>query len=167
VNGVWRFSESFDGTRAWYLEKSGPGPKEATGRALAAQRWAGVLLDHLQPLDRLKQLGCVLQDCGLAPTARGETLRAVQVSMSGDFAETVFIDDQGRIAAYHMDLPEAGDDEQELEVCVDEWGRHDGLVHPVRATVLDRDTGRATAEIVVTSASWEPYSEAVFSLSAN
>ena len=84
--------------------------------------------------------------------------------MLDHFAETVFIDQRGRIVAHHWDLPEAGDEEQELEVCVDEWGQHDGLAHPVRSTVLDRNTGENVAEIIVTDVCLEPYSEEVFSL---
>jgi hypothetical protein len=167
VNGVWRYSESFDGTRAWYLDKDHRKPTQATGRALAAQRWAGTLLDHLQPLKQLTRLGCKLKDCGLQPTARGQRLRAVQISMLDYFAETVFIDERGRIVAHHWDLPEAGDEEQELEVCLDEWGQHDGLVHPVRSTVLDRDTGGTIAEIFVTDVRLEPYLGEVFKLFAD
>lgn len=167
VNGKWRFSEAFDGSRAWYLDKDHQKPTEATGRALAADRWAGTLLDHMQPLNHLKRLGCTLKDCGLQSTARGQRLPAVQISMLDDFAETVFIDERGRIVAHHLDLPEAGDEEQELEVCVDEWGQHDGLVHPVRSTVLDRNTGETVAEIIVTDVCLEPYLEEVFNLSAD
>ena len=50
ADGNWRFSEGFDGKRAWYRDKSHLDRAEATGRALAAYRWAGTLLDHLQPL---------------------------------------------------------------------------------------------------------------------
>jgi len=167
VNGVWRFSESFDGTRAWYLDKDHLKPTEATGRALSAQRWAGTLLDHLQPLKQLTRLGCTLKDCGLQSTARGQWLPSVQISMLDYFAETVFIDERGRIVAHHWDLPEAGDEEREEEVCVDEWGQHDGLVHPVRSTVLDRDTGETVAEIIVTDVCFEPYLGEVFNLSAD
>ncbi len=167
MNGVWRFSEAFDGTRAWYLDKNHRDPTEATGRALAAHRWAGTRLDHMQPLKQLKRLGCTLKDCGLQSTARGQSLRAVQISMLNYFAETVFIDELGRIVAHHWDLPEAGDEEQELEVCVDEWGQHNGLVHPVRSTVLDRNTGGTVAEIIVTDVCSEPYLEKVFNLSAD
>lgn len=167
INGVWRFSEAFDGTRAWYLDKDHPVPAEATGRALAALRWEGTQLDHMQPLKQLKRLGCTLKDCGLQSTARGQSLRAVQISMLDYFAETVFIDEFGRIVAHHWDLPEADDEEQDLEVCVDEWGQHDGLVHAVRSTVLDRIDGGTLAEIIVTDVCWEPYSEDVFNLSAD
>jgi hypothetical protein len=83
------------------------------------------------------------------------------------FAETVFIDEAGRIAAHHLDLPAAGDDERELEVCVDEWGQHDGLVHPVRSTVLDRITGESVAQIIVTDVRLEPCLAEVFNLSAD
>jgi hypothetical protein len=150
VNGEWRYSESFDGTRAWYLDKDHRNPTKATGRALAAQRWAGTLLDHMQPLKQLQRLGCMLKDCGPQSTARGQQFPTVQISMLDYFAETVFIDEIGRIVAHHWDLPEAGDEDQELEVCVDEWDQHDGLVHPVRSTVLDRNTGGTVAEIIVT-----------------
>ena len=165
VNGAWRYSESYDGTRTWYLDKDHRDPTEATGRALAAQRWAGTLLDHMQPLKQLKSLGCTLKDCGLQSTARGQRLPTIQILMLDYFAETVFIDERGRIVAHHWDLPEAGDEEQELEVSVDEWGQHDGLVHPVRSTVLDRNTGETVAEIIVTDVRIEPYLAEVFNLS--
>lgn len=84
-----------------------------------------------------------------------------------NYAETVFIDDRGRIVAHHWDLPEAGDEEQELEVCVDEWGGHDGLVHPVRSTVLDRNRGVTVAEIIVTDECLETCVPAVFDLTAD
>jgi len=83
------------------------------------------------------------------------------------FAETIFLDDRARIVAHCLDLPEAGEDEQELEVCVDEWGQHDGLVHPVRSTVLDRNTGETVAEIIVTDVRVEPYVKEVFNLTAD
>jgi hypothetical protein len=101
VNGAWRYSESFDGSRAWYLDKDHRDPTKATGRALAAQRWAGTLLDHMQPLKHLTRLGCTLKDCSLQSTARGQWLPAVQISMLDYFAETVFIDEGGRIVAHH------------------------------------------------------------------
>jgi hypothetical protein len=164
VDGAWRFSEAFDGARAWYLDTDHRDPTEATGRALAAHRWAGIRLDHMQPLERLTRLGCALKDCGRRLTARGQSLRAIRISLLDDFAETVFIDELGRIVAHHWDLPEAGDEEQELEVCVDEWGRHEGLVHPVRSTVLDRVTGGTVAEIIVTDVRSEPYSAGIFDL---
>jgi len=166
VNGKWRYSESFDGTRAWYLDKDHRQPTEATGHALAAQRWAGALLDHMQPLKQMQRLGCTLKDRGIQFTARGQSFRAVQISMLDHFAETIFIDELGRIVAHHWDLPEAGKDEPELEVCVDEWGKHEGLVHPIRSTVLDRNTGETIAEIIVTDVCLEPYLGEVFNLSA-
>ena len=167
VDDAWRFSEAFDGARAWYRDKSHRDPAEATGLALAALRWAGIRLDHMRPLKQLKHLGCTLQDCGLRSTVRGQLLPAVQISMLDYFAETVFIDEAGRIAAHHLDLPAAGDDEREMEVCVDEWGQHDGLVHPVRSTVLDRITGESVAQIIVTDVRLEPYLAEVFNLSVD
>lgn len=167
VDGAWRFSEAFDGTRAWFLDKNHPDPTEATGLALAVHRWAGTRLDHMQPLKHLTRRGCTLRDCGLQSTVRGHLLPAVQVSMLDYFTETVFIDEAGRIAAHHLDLPAAGDEEREMEVCVDEWGQHDGLVHPVRSIVIDRNTGGTVAEIIVTDVCLEAYAPGVFNLTTN
>lgn len=167
VNGLWRFSEAFDGEGAWYRDKDHWNPMLATGRALAAHRWAGTRLDHLQPLEQLKRLGCMLKDCGLQLTADGRSLRAIQVSMLDYFAETIFIDDRARVVAHRWDLPEAGEDGQELEVGVDEWGQHEGLVHPVRSTVLDRNSGETVAEIIVTDVRLERYTRGVFNLTAD
>ena len=167
VDGVWRFSEGFDGAHAWFRDKNHPNPTEATGRASAAHRWAGTLLDHLRPLKRLKTLGCTLRDCGVQSTVRGQRHRAVQIAMLDYFAETVFIDEDGRIIAHHWDLPPAEEEDRELEVCVDDWGEYDRLIHPVRSTVLDRANGGTVAEIVVTTGCVEPYVGAVFDLSAD
>lgn len=166
VDGEWRFAESFDGTIAWYQDRNDPIPKKSTARALASQRWSGTKLDYMRPLDDLPRLGCTLRDCGLVPTARDEPLPAVQIATNDPFAETLFIDDAGRIAAYHMDLPEAGEEEQELELCVDEWGRHDGIVLPVRSTVIDRDTRETVVEVIVSAVRLEPFREDVFNLTA-
>ena len=165
VDGKWRFSESYDGTRAWYRDKNHHDPTEATGRALAFHRWSGNRLDHLRPLAQLAQSGCTLKDGGVQSTVKRLRLPTIQISMLDDFAETVFIDGNGRIAAHHLDLAVAEDEDRELEVCVDEWSQSDGLVHPVRSTVLDRNSGETFAEIIVTDASMEPYSPQVFDLS--
>ena len=167
VNGAWRFSEGFDGTRAWYRDKAHPHSTEATGRALAGHHWAGTLLDHLRPIKQLKRLGCTLKDCGMQSTARGHRHRAVQISMLDYFAETVFIDEDGRIVAHHWDLPPADEDERELEVCVDNWGQHDGLAYPLHSTVLDRGNQDAVVEIFVTGACLEPCVAAIYNLSAD
>lgn len=142
-------------------------PIQATGRALAAERWSGALLDHMRPLEQLKRLGCTLEDRGLQSTTDGRQLPAVQVSMLDDFAETIFLDDRARIVAHRWDVPEAGEDEHELEVRVDQWGQYDGLVHPVRSTVLHRNTGETVAEIIVTDARFESYVREVFDLTAD
>lgn len=167
VDGAWRFSESFDGECAWYRDKSHPTPTLATGLALAAYRWTGVRLDHLQPLERLTRLGCRLEGRGFRSTGDGQSCRAIQISMLDQFAETVFLDGHGRIVAHHVDLPEAGEEERKLEVLVREWGEHQGLVHPVRSTVLDRTSGEMVAVILVTAVHFEPYRPEVFDLTAD
>ena len=163
VDGGWRFSESFDGERAWYRDARHPTPTLATGIALDAYRWTGTRLDHLQPLDALPALGCTVEDAGRQTTHDGTAWRAVRLAM-GRFVETLYLDEQGRIAAHHVDLPEADDDERDLEARVRAWGEHDGLVHPVRTTVLDRRTGETVAEVVVAEAAFEPYDFDVFTL---
>ena len=120
VDGQWRFSESFDGERAWYRDKDHSSPTLAT-RALAFYRWTGTRLDYLQPLTHMVRLGCTLEDRGIQSTADGQLLPAIQIAMLDQFAETVFLDEKGRIVAHHLDLPEAGEEERELEVLIREW----------------------------------------------
>ncbi len=165
VDGEWRFSEAYDGARGWVRSRDDPGPTEAV-RALADYRWSGIRLDHLQPLEVLRNLGCMLSDAGMQPTTRGDRLQAVQIAL-GEFAETVLLDEAGRVAGHRLDLPEVDEEEQELEILVDDWGDHEGLVHPARSTVLDRKTGEAFAEVVVIGARFEPYSLEVFRLDAD
>jgi hypothetical protein len=167
VDGAWRFSEAFDGTQSWYRDRNHPDPTEATGSALAAHRWAGARLDHQRPLKHMTGRGCTLRDCGLQSSARGRLFPAVQISMLDHFAETVFIDAAGRIAGHRLDLPAAGDEERELEVCVEEWGLHEGLVHPVRSTVIDRATGEAIAEIILQDVRFDSFAAGVFNLTSD
>ena len=165
VNGAWRFSESHDGTRAWVRDRENPGPTEAM-RALFAYRWSGVRLDHLRPLAELQGLGCTVEHAGRQHNVRRVVFDAVRIAL-GEFAETVFLDDDGRVVGHRLDLPEADEDERQIELLIEEWGSHDGLVHPVRSTALDRRTGEAFAEIVVSAARFEPYSPEVFDLRAD
>ncbi len=164
VDGAWRFSESFDGARAWYRDGRHPTPTPATGIALEAYRWTATRLDHLQPLDALPALGCTVEDAGRQKTHDGTGWRAMRIGMGGRFVEMVYLDEHGRIAAHHLEVPEAAEDERDLEARVREWGEHDGLVHPVRTTVIDRRTGETVAEVVVAEAAFDPYDFDVFTL---
>ncbi len=166
VDGAWRFSEAFDGEQAWYRDHRHPAPTPATG-ALDVYRWAGLRLDHQQPLAALTRLGCTLADTAVQATFDGRLFPTVRVSLMDRFAETVFLDAEGRIAAHHLDRPEPDEEDRDLETWIREWRTDNGVVHPARALVVDRRTGEDVAEILVIRAATEPFSPEVYTLMAD
>lgn len=166
VDGAWRYSEAFDGARARHRDRKRPRPKRAGGEALDAYRWIAARLDHFQPLETLTKLGCTVEAVGRQKTFDGQDWSGVLVSMLDDtFAEMLYLDSRGRVAAHHMELPPVEDEDRDLESIVRAWDECEGLAYPAQSTVVDRKTGEVVADVVVVHAAFEPFDAGVFDLS--